>query len=193
MTAGRDRWYHELKAGRTIRRHARASRWTARTCSFSCTRRGRRRGRRGSRTRPPGISSAWRRPTPDLRFEAGDGRLLVRGRHRLDHGPHLHRLRAALQRRHVGHVRGHARLPGPGALVGDRRALRRLDPVHGADGDPRAHEMGARARCRSTTDVPPPARVGRRADQPRGLGLVPRAHRGERCPIVDTWWQTERG
>ena len=32
---------------------------------------------------------------------------------------------AALQRRHVGDVRGHARLPEPRALVGDRRALRR--------------------------------------------------------------------
>ena len=37
-----------------------------------------------------------------LRPQARDGRLLVRGRHRLDHRPQLHRLRAALQRRHVG-------------------------------------------------------------------------------------------
>ena len=34
----------------------------------------------------------------------------------------------------------------------------------------------------------------RRADQPRGVDVVPRAHRRrERCPIVDTWWQTETG
>ena len=52
-------------------------------------------------------------PPLHLRPEAGDGRLLVRGRHRLDHRPQLHRLRAALQRRHVRPLRGHAGLPGP--------------------------------------------------------------------------------
>ena len=37
-------------------------------------------------------------------------------------------------------------------------------------------------------------RLRRRADQPRGLALVPRAHRRRRRrPIVDTWWQTETG
>ena len=34
----------------------------------------------------------------------------------------------------------------------------------------------------------------RRADQPRGLDLVPRrTSAAGRCPIVDTWWQTETG
>ena len=37
------------------------------------------------------------------------------------------------------------------------------------------------------------ARLGRRADQSRGLDVVPRAHRPRTCPIVDTWWQTETG
>ena len=37
------------------------------------------------------------------------------------------------------------------------------------------------------------ARLGRRADQPRGVGLVPRAHRRRPDPVVDTWWQTETG
>ena len=83
-------------------------------------------------------------------LEARAGRVLVRGRHRLDHRPQLHRLRAALQRRDVRAVRGHAGLPGQGALVGDRRALRRHDPLHGADRDPRAHEVGAGARGAST-------------------------------------------
>jgi acetyl-CoA synthetase len=36
-------------------------------------------------------------------------------------------------------------------------------------------------------------RLGRRADQPRGLGVVPPRGRRRRCPIVDTWWQTETG
>ena len=50
-----------------------------------------------------------------------DRRLLVRRRHRLGDRPHLHRLRAARQRRHVGDVRGHARHPAQGPLVGDHR------------------------------------------------------------------------
>ena len=37
------------------------------------------------------------------------------------------------------------------------------------------------------------ARHGRRADQSRGVDLVPRHIGGGRCPIVDTWWQTETG
>ena len=40
---------------------------------------------------------------------------------------------------------------------------------------------------------PAPARIGRRADQSRSLDVVPRDIGGERCPIVDTWWQTETG
>jgi acetyl-CoA synthetase len=38
-----------------------------------------------------------------------------------------------------------------------------------------------------------PARLGRRADQPRSLGVVLQRGRRKRCPIVDTWWQTETG
>ena len=36
--------------------------------------------------------------------------------------------------------------------------------------------------------------IGRRADQPRGVDVVPqRSSAASRCPIVDTWWQTETG
>ena len=35
--------------------------------------------------------------------------------------------------------------PAQGRLVGDRRALRRDDPLHGADRDPRLHEVGRRS------------------------------------------------
>ena len=97
-------------------------------------------------------------------------------------GHSLHRLRAALQRRHVGALRGHARLPGQGPLVGRDRALRRDDPLHGADRDPRAHEMGPGARGEARPLVAAAARLGRRADQPRGVDLVPRAHRRRALP-----------
>ncbi len=56
-----------------------------------------------------------------------------------------------VQRRHQRHVRGGARLPGQGRLVGDRRALRGDDPLHGADRDPGVHEVGARATRPPTT------------------------------------------
>ena len=125
-----------------------------------------------------------------LRPEAGDGRLLVRGRHRLDHRPQLHRLRAALQRRDLGALRGHARLPGQGSVVVDRRALRRHDPLHGAHCDPRPHEVGAGARAGARPLLAAAARLGRRADQPRGVDVVPRAHRrrplsGRRHVVAD--------
>jgi acetyl-CoA synthetase len=29
--------------------------------------------------------------------------------------------------------------------------------------------------------------------QPEGVALVSQGDWGERCPIVDTWWQTETG
>ena len=112
-----------------------------------------------------------------LRPEAGDRRLLVRGGHRLGDRAQLHRLRAALQRCDERPLRGHSRLPRQGPLVGDRRALRRHDPVHGADRDPRAHEVGARVRRPTRPLVASAARNRRRADQPGSLDLVPRAHR----------------
>ena len=59
----------------------------------------------------------------------------------------------------------------------DRRALRRHDPLHGADRDPRAHEVGAGARGEARPLLAAAARLGRRADQPRGVDLVPRARR----------------
>ena len=53
-----------------------------------------------------------------LRPPPRDRRVLVRGRHRLGHRPQLHRLRAARQRGHLGHVRGHARPPPQGPACG---------------------------------------------------------------------------
>ena len=40
---------------------------------------------------------------------------------------------------------------------------------------------------------PAPAGQRRRADQSRGVAVVPAQHRGGRTPVVDTWWQTETG
>ena len=64
--------------------------------------------------------------------------------------------------------------PGQGPLVGDRRALQGDDPLHGADGDPLAHEVGAGARGRSTTSrrCACSARSASRSTRRRGSGTA---------------------
>ena len=52
------------------------------------------------------------------------------------------------------------------------------------------HEVG-RGHPRQVRPVQPAAAgFGGRAHQPGGLHLVPPEHRRGRCPVVDTWWQT---
>ena len=124
-----------------------------------------------------------------LRRQARLG-VLVRGRHRLGDRPQLHRLRAALQRHHRRALRGRAQLPGQGPLVGDHRALQGRHPLHRADRDPRPHEVGPGVRRAARPLLAAAARLGRRADQPRGVDLVPRAHRrrphaGRRHVVAD--------
>ena len=82
-----------------------------------------------------------------------------------------------LMRRDDVHVRGRADLPVPEPLVVARREVRHHDPLHGADRDPRAHALR-----RVVAEPPRPldaaaARLGRRADQPRGVEVVPPRHR----------------
>ena len=88
----------------------------------------------------------------------------------------------ARQRRDQRHVRGRARLPRQGRLVGDRRALRRDDPLHGADRDPRLHEVGPGAPWPPRPLLAAAARQRRRADQPEGLALVPQGDRRRTLP-----------
>ena len=86
----------------------------------------------GTTGKPKGIfHTTGRLPDPGGLHELGrprraprDRRLLVHRRHRLGDRPLLHRLRPAGQRRHPGHLRGHARHPAPGPLVGDRPEVR---------------------------------------------------------------------
>ena len=194
MQEGRDHWWHDLvDAESDDPASCPCEEMDSGTCSSSCTRAGR---RRAEGHRPHDRRLPQRRGHDallHLRPEARDRRLLVRRRHRLDHRPQLHRLRAAVQRRDVGALRGHARLPGQGPLVVDRRALWRDDPLHGADRDPHAHEVGAGVRAEARPLVAPPARVGRRADQPEAWIWYREHIGGDRTPIVDTWWQTETG
>ena len=121
-------------------------------------------------------------------------RLLVRRRHRLGDRAQLHRLRAARQRHDQRALRGRPDAPRPGAALADHRALRRHAVLHGADADPRVHQGrpeapgGARpdlaARCWASVGEP---------INPEAWVWYWKHIGGERCPIVDTWWQTETG
>ena len=62
------------------------------------------------------------------------------------------------------------------------RATRRHDPLHGADRDPRLHEVGRRVPGQARPLVAAPARHGRRADQPQGVALVLRGDRRRALP-----------
>ncbi|CAA9330370.1 MAG: Acetyl-CoA synthetase, partial [uncultured Frankineae bacterium] len=118
-----------------------------------------------------------------LRPQAGDRRLLVHRRRRLGDRPQLPHLRPARQRRDPGGVRGHARRRRPRPVVVDRREVRRDHPLHRADGHPHLHEVGrGPARVARPVDAAR-AGLGRRADQPRGLDVVPPRHR--RRPLPD--------
>ena len=64
--------------------------------------------------------------------------LLVHRRRRLGHRPQLHRLRAALERRHHADVRGRAELSDQVALLGGDRQAQGQHLLHRADRDPRA-------------------------------------------------------
>ncbi len=112
----------------------------------------------------------------------GRGRLLVHGRHRLGDRAQLRGVRAAGQRRDGRDVRGRAGFPAQGSVLGDRRALRRHDLLHGADGDSRVHEVGPRVARAPRPLVAAAAGLGRRADQPRSVDVVPPLHRSRALP-----------
>ena len=145
MQDGRDVWFHEImdKADAGVsRRGARRRAPAVRALHQRLDRQAQ--GRPAHHRRLP--DRRHRHPQVHLRPQARAGRVLVRSRRGLGHRALLHRLRAAIQRRHERDVGGRARLSGQGHLVGDRRALRRDDLLHGADGDPRLYQVGRRAR-----------------------------------------------
>ena len=91
-------------------------------------------------------------------------------------------------------VRRRAELARAGPLLEHHREVRRHDLLHRPDRDPRLHEMGRRMARRST--ISPrcacSAPSASRSIPKRGCGTTSIIG-GERCPIVDTWWQTETG
>ena len=94
----------------------------------------------------------------------------------------------------LGDVRGDAGLPRPGPVVVDRGAVRRHHPLRRAP-------TAIRSFIRQATGFRPPrphhasgswVRWGSPSTPRPGCGTHP-ASAGGRCPVVDTWWQTETG
>jgi acetyl-CoA synthetase len=85
-------------------------------------------------------------------------------------------------------------LPRRRAASGTCRQVQGHAVLHGADGDPRADARGRGARS-TKRDLSSLKLLGRSASRsiPRS-GCGTGDHVGkERCPVVDTWWQTETG
>ena len=185
MVDGRDHWYHELMAEAST--DVRPNRWMPSICCSCCTPRARPASPRASCT-PPAATSPMSRtptstcststPTTDVYWCTADVGWIT-GHSYIVYGP-------ARQRCDPGHVRRGAELPGQRPVLGDRREVRRHDPVHGPDGDPHVHEMGRRGAGQTRSVVAAPARFGRRADQPRSVDVVPRAHRRRSVPRSST-------
>src|SRR3954471_8250717 len=111
------------------------------------------------------------------------GHTYILSRPRVGHRPPLHPLRPARQRRHDPDVRGHPDLPLDLALLGGRRHASGQHLLHGADGDPLADAGRRGAGAADLAPIAAPPRLGRRADQPGGLGVVPPGRR--RRPLPD--------
>jgi acetyl-CoA synthetase len=98
------------------------------------------------------------------------------------------------QWRHHSDVRGRAHLPDASALLAgvDKH---QVNIFYTAPTAIRAlMREGEQAGRSGLSRQPAPARFGRRTDQSGSLGVVsPRMVGKGRCPIVDTWWQTETG
>ena len=117
-----------------------------------------------------------------VRLPAGAD-LLVRGRHRLGHRPQLYRLWPAGQRRDQRDVRRRAQLARPEPHLAGRRQASGRNPLHRADGAPRADARRRRMGAKDIAQIIEIAWHGWRADQSRGLGLV--SSRGRRRALPD--------
>ena len=72
--------------------------------------------------------------------------------------------------------------PQKDRLVGNRRAIRRDDFLHRADGNSRVHEVGTGLAETAQHVEPAAAWIGRRAHQSRGVDLVSQIHRRRAMP-----------
>ena len=120
--------------------------------------------------------------------------LLVHRRHRLGHRPQLRRVRPARERRDRADVRGRAE-PARARIGSGRSSRSRASPCSTRRRPRSARSCaGATSTRRSTIcrRCGCSARSASRSTPRRGCGTASMIG-GDRCPIVDTWWQTETG
>ena len=174
---------------------ARPSRWTPRTCSTSST-------RAAPPAKPKGIMHTTGgyltqvacthkyvfdlQPDTDVYWCTADVGW-VTGHSYIVYGPLANRATSVI-------YEGTPDFPDKDRLWSDRREVQGHDPLHRAHRDPHVHEVGRR--------VPRSATTSRRCGCSASVGepINPEAWvwywkhiGGERCPVVDTWWQTETG
>ncbi len=119
-------------------------------------------------------------------------RLLVHGRHRLDHRPHLRRLRPARQRRDAAALRGHPGHPAPGRwweLIQNHGVTVFYNRTHG---DPLVHEDRARRAAEVRPVVAAPARLRREPINPEAWVWYREIIGADETPIVDTGGRPRR-
>ena len=168
---------------------------TPSTRSTSCTPRARPASPRASCTPPAATWSARRTRTgrsstssrtTDVFWTAADIGW-VTGHSYIVYGPLANGTTSVMYEGTPGH-------PAQGPLVGDHREVQGHDPLLRADRDPHLHEVGRGHPGRSSTC--------RRCGCIGSVGepINPEAYiwyreniGGDRCPVVDTWWQTETG
>ena len=181
--------------GRRVRRLPAPSRSTPSTRSSSSTRAAPPASRRASCTRPA-ATCCGAALTHAVRLRPqGRRHLLVHRRHRLGHRPQLRRLRPARERRDDAHVRGRAQPSRSPTASGDLIERHRVTIFYTAPTAIRAFmQVGRRVAARSTTcrSLRLLGTVGEPIN-PEAWMWYRRVIGGERCPIVDTWWQTETG
>ena len=193
MTEGRDHWWHRLLDAR-VGRLPSPRRWTPRTCCSSSTPRAPPGSPRASST-PPAATSRTSTSTTKHVFDLKDEDVFwctadigwVTGHSYVVYGPLANGATVLM-------YEGAPDWPERDRFWSDRRALRRHHPLHRADRDPRLHEVGHRA-SRAARPLHPAAaghRWASRSIRRPGSGTTSTSA-ASRCPIVDTWWQTETG
>ena len=191
VVAGRDHWYHELMS------------WVGETCParendaedllftlYTSGTTGKPKGiahTTGGYLTGTYITTRW---VFDLKE---DDIYWLQRRHRLGDRAQLPGIRSARQRRNLRHVRGRAGHTGSRSLLGHHRAAQGHHLLHGAHRHPRVHEVGPGARPEARPEhVAVIGSVGEPIN-PEAWMWYHHHVGGDRCPIVDTWWQTETG
>ena len=192
MNAGRDVWYHEAAA--MVATDCPAEPMNAEDPLFILY-------TSGSTGKPKGVLHTtggylvYRRDDASIRVRLSRRRhLLVHGRRRLGHRPQLHRLRPARQRRDHADVRRRAELSGRCRASGRSIDKHKVNIFYTAPTAIRALMQAGDEPVKKTS------RKSLRLLGSVGEPINPEAwvwyHRvvgDDRCPIVDTWWQTETG